>query len=47
MDISKLSKEQLKALIDRILSRGCDYIIRNKKLFVFKLEYGVSVKREA
>ena len=45
MDISKFSKEQLEKMIKKILEKGLDYIIVNKKLFVFRITYGVSVTR--
>lgn len=46
MDISKYSKEQLRKMIDRILTKGFDYIIKDQKLYVFKLGYGISVRKE-
>lgn len=47
MDISNYSKEQLKKLIDRIRERGLDYIIRNQKLYIFRITYGVSSEKRA
>lgn len=47
MDISNYSKEQLRKMIDRILTKGFDYIIKDQKLYVFSFNYGISVKKEA
>lgn len=40
MDISKLTKEQLERIINRILEQGLDYVIRGKWLYVFRFNAG-------
>lgn len=37
IDISKLSKKELEDLICDYLAKGYDYVIRNKRLYLFKI----------